>query len=65
MLDFIVAKIGADPFEAWLSTRPKWLQTAAAQMIENRRLPDEDEMAALVALCKDEAAGKKGAPFAA
>lgn len=40
------------------------MQTAAAQMIENRRLPDEDEMAKLVLLCKDEAAGKKDLQFA-
>jgi ABC-type hemin transport system ATPase subunit len=58
-----MANVVADPFEVWLSERPKWLQTAAAQIIENRRRPDEDEMANLVALCKDEAVGKKDAPF--
>lgn len=63
MPDSIAALVAADPFEAWLAERPRWLQTAAARMIENRRLPDEDEMAALVSLCKDEVAGKKDAPF--
>lgn len=52
----------ADPFDAWLSERPQWLQTAAAQIIENRRLPSAGELAGLVTLCKDEAAGKD-APF--
>ncbi|WP_166107650.1 AAA family ATPase [Duganella aceris] len=60
----IHVKIASDPFETWLAERPRWLQTAAAQMIENRRLPDEDEMAELVLLCKAEAAGKKDALFA-
>jgi hypothetical protein len=59
----IMANVVADPFEVWLSERPKWLQTAAAQIIENRRRPDEDEMADLVALCKDEAVGKTDASF--
>lgn len=63
MPDSIAALVAADPFEAWLAERPRWLQTAAARMIENRRLPDEDEMAALVSLCKDEVAGTKDAPF--
>jgi energy-coupling factor transporter ATP-binding protein EcfA2 len=60
----IVAKIAVDPFETWLAERPQWLQTAAAQMIENRHLPDEDGIAALVLLCKDEVAGKKNGVFA-
>ncbi len=59
------AKITADPFETWLAERPQWLQTAAAQIIENRRLPKEQEMAALVSLCKAEAAGEKGAQYSA
>lgn len=63
MSDSIAALVAADPFEAWLAERPRWLQTAAARIIENRRLPDVDEMEALVALCKDEAAGTKDAPF--
>jgi hypothetical protein len=62
--DFIAAKVVVDPFEKWLAERPQWIQTAAAQLIENRRLPDEDEIAGLVALCKDEADGKKDARFA-
>lgn len=64
MPESIAAKIMTDPFETWLTERPRWLQTAAAQMIENRRLPDEDEMVGLMSLCKDEAAGKKDLQFA-
>lgn len=64
MLDAITAEIVPDPFETWLLGRPKWLQTAAAKMIENRRMPDEDEFAELVSLCKEEAVGNKDAKFA-
>jgi energy-coupling factor transporter ATP-binding protein EcfA2 len=63
MPESIEAKISADPFETWLAERPRWLQTAAAHMIENRRLPDEHELAALISLCKDEVSGTQGAPF--
>jgi energy-coupling factor transporter ATP-binding protein EcfA2 len=58
MPDTVSTPEKADPFDTWLSERPQWLQTAAAQIIQNRRLPDAGELAGLVTLCKDEAAGK-------
>lgn len=42
-------------FEQWLNTRNKWLQTAAKQLLDNKRLPNEDELTELVRLCKLEA----------
>ena len=53
----------AETLEAWLNEKPKWLQTAAAQMLEARRVPNDVEIAALVELCKAEAAGDKSATF--
>lgn len=52
---------GINDFETWLNGRKGWLQTAAKQLINNKSLPNEDELAELVRLCKLEAA-KKGDP---
>lgn len=49
---------GPDEFEVWLSDRPKWVQTAARHLIDNKRLPNEEELAALAALCTGEASGQ-------
>lgn len=35
------AGILTDPFDTWLGTRPKWLQTAASDMLENRAPANE------------------------
>lgn len=48
-------------FEKWLNQRSNWLQSAAKQLIDNKRLPDKEELAELVRLCKLEAA-KQGDP---
>jgi energy-coupling factor transporter ATP-binding protein EcfA2 len=48
-------------FEKWLNDRTFWLQTAAKKLIDNRRLPNDDEIVELVRLCKIEAA-KQNAP---
>ena len=43
------------PFETWLSERHKWLQTAAAWMIENKARPDKKVIQHLADLCLLEA----------
>ncbi len=43
-------------FEKWLNERSSWLQSAAKQFIDNKRLPNKGELAELVRLCKLEAA---------
>ncbi|MFU1707204.1 hypothetical protein [Aeromonas hydrophila] len=52
---------GMNDFETWLNDRNGWLQTAARQLIDNKRLPNEGELAELVRLCKLEAI-KQGDP---
>ena len=47
--------VGINDFETWLNSRNRWLQTAARQLIDNKRLPNEDDLAELVRLCKLEA----------
>ena len=46
---------GMNDFEMWLNDRNGWLQTAARQLIDNKRLPNGGELAELVRLCKLEA----------
>ena len=46
-----------DPFDAWLTDRPKWLQTAASEMLAKRALPDPGDVEALSNLCMEEAGG--------
>ena len=41
----------------WISTRPRWLQIAAARILQNDELTDKD-FSKLVILCKQEAEGK-------
>jgi energy-coupling factor transporter ATP-binding protein EcfA2 len=53
--------VGANDFETWLNGRNGWLQTAARQLIDNKRLPHEGELEELVRLCKLEAI-KQGDP---
>ena len=48
-----------DSFEVWLNERPKWLQSAACFLIDNKRLPNEQEIDALARLCLSEALGKE------
>ncbi|MGX9569361.1 AAA family ATPase [Pseudomonas sp. CFBP 5748] len=45
----------ADDFETWLSTRPKWLQTAARMIIDSKRQLNQHEISSLARLCKLEA----------
>lgn len=52
-----------DDFENWLADRPKWLQTAAQEIIERKRLPNPEEIAALAKLCQSEVQGDKEAVF--
>lgn len=53
-----------DLFELWLASRPKWLQTAARNLLDNQRMPDEKEVSILAKLCTDEANGIAGLEFA-
>lgn len=48
-----------DSFEIWLNERPKWLQSTACFLIDNKRLPNEQEIEALSRLCLAEALGKE------
>jgi energy-coupling factor transporter ATP-binding protein EcfA2 len=54
-----------DPFELWLADRPKWLQTAASDLIAKRRMPSDAEIAILASLCGKEASGENDLPFTA
>lgn len=40
-----------DPFEQWLCTLPRWLQTAAADLLVRQKLPDDAEVRQLADLC--------------
>lgn len=51
------AVLEPDDFEKWLGERPKWLQTAAHQLIQSKAQPTAPELAALSALCLAEATG--------
>ena len=55
--------IGINDFETWLNGRNGWLQTAAKQLIDNKRLPNEGELAELVRLCKLEAINQGDSGF--
>ncbi|MDA8486869.1 hypothetical protein NNO07_27750 [Pseudomonas resinovorans] len=61
MSDLVNEAVGINDFENWLNERSGWLQSAAKQLIDNKRLPNEGELAELVRLCKLEAA-KQGDP---
>jgi energy-coupling factor transporter ATP-binding protein EcfA2 len=47
----------ADSFDTWLAGLPKWLQTAAANLLNSQKRPDEGEVAALADLCVSEQTG--------
>lgn len=55
--------VGVNDFEKWLNDRNNWLQTAAKQLIDNKRFPNKDELAELVRLCKLEAAKQSDPGF--
>ena len=42
-------------FETWLADRPKWLQTAAARLLTQQRVPDAPTIQELADLCTNEA----------
>ena len=63
MPDSIPAGTVADPFDSWIAARPKWLQTAASDMLEKRALPDADEIEALSNLSVQEAGGADEGKF--
>lgn len=44
-----------DIFAEWISERPKWMQTAAADLAISRRMPSSDAICALADLCVAEA----------
>lgn len=52
-----------DAFEAWLGERHKWLQTAAARLIEAKRHPTQEELTELARLCVGEATKKADVEF--
>lgn len=53
--DFSGEVVESNDFEKWLIERNSWLQTAAKLFIDNKRLPNVEELADLVRLCKLEA----------
>jgi energy-coupling factor transporter ATP-binding protein EcfA2 len=57
MADSTAALVAADPFDTWIAARPKWLQTAASDMLEKRALPDAEQIETLSELCVEEASG--------
>lgn len=63
MSDLVNEAVGINEFEKWLNDRNSWLQTAAKQLIDNKRLPNEGELAELVRLCKLEAAKQSDPGF--
>ena len=50
-------------FETWMADRHRWLQTAAADLLETRRFPSADEIEWLVRLCKQEVLGTAELPY--
>ena len=59
MTNIEAVPVVSDDFETWLSSRPKWLQTAARMIIDSKRQLNQDEVKTLARLCdleaKDEA----------
>ncbi|EML0564699.1 TPA: hypothetical protein RQN99_004990 [Klebsiella oxytoca] len=55
MTELLAENVESNDFEKWLIERNNWLQTAAKKLIDNKRLPNEGELAELVRLCKIEA----------
>lgn len=52
-----------DSFDKWLSERPKWLQTAAIQIINNKKRLTSQELDVLTELCLSEATSSNAMPF--
>lgn len=52
-----------DPFAAWISDRPRWLQTAAARMLRDQRLPTQAELVTLADLCTNNALNVEGVVY--
>jgi hypothetical protein len=50
-------------FESWLSERPQWLQTAAANLLHDQKPPDDKALAVLTDLCSSEALKTPGVVF--
>lgn len=44
-------------FEAWLGTRPKWLQTAASDLLNQQSVPEHQAIKRLADLCIEEVKG--------
>ena len=61
----VVTVAHPNDFESWLSDRPKWLQTAASQLIELKRSLSNEEVDALAKLCLDEAIARPGTAYLA
>ncbi len=57
------AALKPDDFESWLGERPKWVQTAARLMLDNKSVPSDAELEQLSAQCIAEAGGPAAAPF--
>lgn len=50
-------------FETWLSERPQWLQTAAANLLHDQKKPDDTALVGLTDLCFSEALKTPGIAF--
>lgn len=48
-----------DSFEIWVGERPRWLQSAARLLIDNKRMPNDTEISDLAELCIKEASGEQ------
>lgn len=63
METIVAVEISKDPFAEWFSTRPQWVQTAAARLAAARKLPTNVEIEKLADLCVAEANGVAGTVF--
>lgn len=63
MLDQVNETVETNDFEKWLNERNAWIQTAAKKLIDNQRLPNDNELQELVQLCKLEASQKEDSRF--
>jgi energy-coupling factor transporter ATP-binding protein EcfA2 len=48
-----------DDFEVWLGERHRWMQSAAKNLIESKKIPDQKQLEILAELCLAEASGAK------
>jgi hypothetical protein len=63
METIVAVEIQKDEFAEWFSARPKWVQTAAAQLAASRKLPSNTEIEKLADLCVAEANNVAGTVF--